>query len=1180
MVSGNLCLRRRWLLGLDLFALFFLFFLVPAIAQDSATTTITGTVSSTQGGTINGAKVFITNKTTGQTTSVTTDADGKFTSAPVAVTDFALRIEARSFVSKTTTLTTHAGAPTTLEIKLDPLPVPGVIEPGRHDELPFDGFNFLQSAELEPGIQIDDAGAFDPTKNGLVSLSFVDGIGRTSPRVEVDGLAAADESVGFVTQNIPLSAVQEFRFGGVLAPISDQLLAPGAVNIVTRSGTDALHGNIFGFYRNGDVLSASLPGGHSHGWGRQLYGGNIGGAIIPDKLFFFADLQRNKQDLANPELFAGPFSSLVPSATTIEEPFREFETTDRLDYVLSENARAFYRFSYDRSSDSAPFGQGPSLQAYQTKNNTPSNALGVDFNSGDFVHSLRFEYLKFKNVITQPSTGVAITAPLLTTVNIGGGTQGQCEPGSLYCAGPSPFASQQTQQSDLQFRYDGSRIWNNHTFHVGASFNRIHIGGFDARYSLAPSLSDPGSVPLPAGIFGSTGDAADPLNYPVQWAFLGNGQGFGTEKSAFGFPGGGLADNQLDLYGGDTWKVKPSITLTYGLHWVRDTGRSDSDLGAIPALNSWGPGLGAKVRQPNLNFAPQVGISWDASSSGKTIVRAGAGLFYDNSVFENAALDRPLRLAQGSFVNTPAACIGGAPGEIQWPNAGAAGNSIASGAGIVNANGTVSPTWCGESIGLAVPQAIALQQAYQAATTAAAGTNASYIGNPGAFAGPYVNGLSLLAPNYQTPRTAQFDIGVQHELWPGLVLTLDYIRDVSTRTLLGVDVNQGGSANTFDVTNATSDRDAAQMANACLAGPGQVSCMVAKLGPAGALAAYGNAGIGGPAQVTGGAPCPFCAFPGLHPSQGVNVMNFPEGRSVYSGEIVSLKQQVTNFSRGVQRASFQFSYAHSRYVSQSDDDFLAHSATDYANPDRFTGPSALDRTHQLSIAAHFDLQKSLQVSFISHLLSPLPATLRFQQSSGAAEVLVTDWNGDGTTGDIIPGSNVGSYMRSVKASGLQKFINTYNSSAAGGANPQTPAGQQLITSGVFSLQDLEQMGGVMQPLAAAVPDPAGMSWLKTFDIRLGWEHKLGDRVTIVPSIALFNALNFANFDLPGNTQNGVLNFGAGSLSPWATALQPQNTVGGTSVAGVTGRSNRASLQSGMSAAGAPRSVEWGVKISF
>jgi hypothetical protein len=1178
MVSGNLCLTRQLPRCLGLFSLIFVFFLSAAGAQDAATATITGTVSSTKGGPISGAKVFITNKTTGQTASVSTDANGKFTSASLAVSDFVLRIEGRSFVSTTITLTTHAGAPTSVNINLDPLPVPGVVEPRRHGELPSNGLTFFQSAELEPGIQIDDAGAFDPTKNALFSLSFADGIGRTSPRVDLDGVATADESVGFVTQNIPLSSVQEFRFGGVLAPISDQLLTPGAVNIITRSGSDQLHGNLFGFYRNGDVLSASLPGGHSNDWGRQQYGGNLGGAIIPDKLFFFADVQRNKQDLANPVLVAGPFSSLVPSATTIEEPFREFQTTDRLDYNLSENARAFYRFSYDRSSDVAPFGQGPSLQGYQTKNNTPSNAVGVDFNSGNFVHSLRFEYLKFKNVISQPSTGVAITAPLLSTVNIGGGTQGQCEPGSLYCAGPSPFASQQTQQSDLQFRYDGSRVWNNHTFHVGASFNRIQVGGFDARYSLAPSLSDPGSVALPAGVFGSTGDPADPLNYPVQWAFLGNGQGFATEKSAFGFPGGGLTDNQLDIYGGDTWKIKPSVTVTYGLHWVRDTGRSDSDLAAIPALNSWGPGLGAKVRQPNLNFAPQVGVSWDASSSGKTIVRAGAGLFYDNSVFENAALDRPLRLAQGTFVSTPAACIGGVPGEIQWPNAGAAGSALAGGAGLVNANGTVSPTWCGQSIGLAGPQAIALQQAYQAATTAAAGTNASYIGNPGAYAGPYVNGLSLLAPNYQTPRTAQFDIGVQHELWPGLVLTLDYVRDVSTRTLLGVDVNQGGSANTFDATNAATDRDAAQTANACLAGPGQVSCMVAKLGPAGALAAYGNAGIGGPAQVTGGAPCPFCAFPGLHPNLGVNVMNFPVGRSVYSGEIVSLKQQITNFSRGVQRASFQLSYSHSRYVSQSDDDSLANQATDYANPDRFTGPSALDRTHQFSIGAHFDLQKSLQVSFISHLFSPLPGTLRFQQSSGAAEVLVTDWNGDGTTGDIIPGSNVGSYMRNIKASGLQSFINTYNSNTAGGA--QTPAGQQLITSGVFSLQELQQIGGVMQPLAAAVPDPAGMGWLKTFDIRLGWEHKLGERFTIVPSIALFNALNFANFDLPGNTQNGVLNFGAGSLSPWATALQPQNTIGGTSVAGVTGRSNRASLQSGMSATGAPRSVEWGLKISF
>jgi len=310
-------------------------------------------------------------------------------------------------------------------------------------------------------------------------------------------------------------------------------------------------------------------------------------------------------------------------------------------------------------------------------------------------------------------------------------------------------------------------------------------------------------------------------------------------------------------------------------------------------------------------------------------------------------------------------------------------------------------------------------------------------------------------------------------------------------------------------------------------------------------------------------------------------MNFPEGRSVYSGINVTLKQQVTNFTvRGIQRASFQASYSHSRYVSQSQDSDLASQSTDFANPDHFTGPSALDRTHQVSLAANFDLRKSVRLSFIGHFDSPLPVTLSFQQNAGGAEVLVTDWRGDGTTGDIIPGSSVGSYMRSIKPNGLQTFINTYNTSVAASSNPQTPAGNALVSGGVFSLQELEQMGGVLQPLASTVSDVAGLGWLKTFDLKLGWEHKFQDRFSIEPSVGLFNLFNFANFDLPGSTQSGVLSFGAGSLSSSATALQPQSTVGGTSSTGFSARTNRTSLLSGMNAAGAPRSVEWRLRISF
>jgi hypothetical protein len=587
----------------------------------------------------------------------------------------------------------------------------------------------------------------------------------------------------------------------------------------------------------------------------------------------------------------------------------------------------------------------------------------------------------------------------------------------------------------------------------------------------------------------------------------------------------------------------------------------------------------------NLNFAPQLGIAWDTSAQGTTTIRAGIGMFYDQSSFLNAYADRALRLQQGSYAASAPACIGGAAEPIQWPTAAGLPGSIINGAGIVNSNGTVSPydpaskkPWCGESMGTVAPLAFALQQAYQTATAAAA-SNPSYIGNAGSLAGPYLNGLSLLSPNYQTPSTVQMNAGLRHELRPGLIFTFDYVREVTTRSLLGVDVNQGGAAGTFNLTNALADRDAAQVANGCSTGTNQVTCMVAKLGSAGALAAYGANGIGGPAQVTGGAPCPSCTFPGMQPTLGVNVVDLPDGRSVYSGFLVSLNQQVTGFSRGVQRASFRLSYSRSRNVGQGQDSTLSMQADDFANPTRFTGPSSLDRKHQFSLGALFDLRHSLQVGLVSELASPLPVTLRFQQAAAGAEVLVTDWNGDGSTGDIIPGSTVGSYMRAFNASGLQHFIANYNATVPTSSTPQTPAGNALINAGVFSLQELQSMGGVLQPLAAAIPNVTGLGWFKTFYVRLGWQHHVGDRVTIAPSVSLYNVFNFANFNMPGYTQSGVLNFGGGSLSPAASPLQPQNTVGGDSSL-ASGRTNRTSLQPNMNANGTPRSVQWGLKISF
>jgi carboxypeptidase family protein len=1177
MVSGELSRKYCCLASLALI----LALLGSAFGQDQDTGSIQGKVLSTHGLAIPDATVLITNTSTGQTFVVKTDAAGSFVSPALPAAPYALRTEAKAFITTTTHVTVAAGPATAAEIRLEPQPLPGIVSARSMELLPLNGRNFLQLPELQPGVQTADAGAIDPSKNGFLTLSLDQSLGRTT-RVEVDDLDRIDRILGMSTQNVPASAIDEVQLGRWMGPVADQLKTADAVNFTTRSGTHDLHGDLFGFYRNGSVLSAKLPG-NGDDWGRQQYGGRLGGAL-GDKLFFFLDAERNRQDLAQPVLLSGPFASLVPAASTLREPLREIETADRVDYQLSKNTRGFYRFGYDQLRDLHPSGTGPSLQAYLTRFNVPSHALGVDHISGDFVHSFRFEYMKLRNVSSDGSAGIPAAAnpdPSLT-INIGGGAISQCATGSLFCSGPNFEALRQTYQSTNQFRYDGSRVHGNHILHMGASFNRILAAQNAPFYGLAPTLSDQSTVALPAGI-GISGLASDPLSYPVQWAFLGNGRGIATEKSQFGLPGGGAQDNQVMAYVGDTWKIHPDLAITYGVHWVRDTGMSDADLGGIPQLNAWGASLGNRVRQPNFNFAPQLGFSWNPGTSGSTTLRGAIGMFYDNSLFMNEFLDRPLRLSQGTYLTTPAACVGGAPGRIQWPSALVPGSTITSGStivGIANSDGTVSPTWCSQAIGVAGPQAVALQQAYQAAT-AAATTNPSFIGNPNAFAGPYQNGLSLLSPNYQTPRTVHMNIGMQHELKPGLTFTFDYVREVTTRTLLGVDVNHGGAASTFNQNNAIADRDAAQTSNGCLAGPAQVGCMVANLGPAGALAAYGAAGIGGPAQVTGGAPCPFCAFPGLHPNLGVNVMNLPEGRSVYKAINVGLKQHLIHLNTPwLPEMTFEAAYSHSRNEGQVADSSLANLATDYVNPDRFTGWDALDRTHQVSVGGFFRFQHSLQASFISHISSPLPVSLRFQQLAGGGEVLVTDLNGDGTTGDFVPGSSVGSYMRHTKATGLRSFIDSYNTNFAASANPETAAGIMLINGGVFSLADLERMGGVIQPLASPVQDVAGLGWLKTFDVRLSWEHNVQDRFTITPSIGLFNVLNFSNYDAPGNTQNGFLNYGAGSVFQSATGVQPQNTVGGNSPGGFTMRSNRTSLGSGMSAAGAPRSIEWGLKISF
>lgn len=1189
------CSSFGWLL----LALTLLLSSVIALAQTTiGTASIQGTVTDPSGALVSGAKITITNNSTQQVINTTSNSAGSFISGALIPGDYRVRVEAAGFKSTQVPVVAQVGVTSSVNVKMqvgqtsetvevqgsavavntEQATVQGVLNEQQIENLPVNGRNFLDLAQLEPGVQIQEGSTFDPTKNGYSSISFGGRFGRTA-RIEVDGVDVSDETVGTTTQNIPASSIQEFQLGESSLDISTELTSSGSVNVVTRSGTNSYHGEAFGYYRNSAVGVANLPGGSSSPWEREQFGGNFGGAIIKDKLFFFIDAEHNRQDLNNPIPLTGPFTALT---TNIGEPYRENEDMARLDYQITKTARAFYRFTYDENRDIRPFGAGPSMQPFLNHDNVPSHAAGVDFNTGSFTHAIRFEYLKFHNLISNGAsevTGADNPIPN-ATINIGGGAFSQCASGSLFCSGPNLLAPQQTYQSDRQIKYDGSHIMGSHLLRYGGGYNRIHGGGFASFFALSPTLSDDVQPSLVTGNFLDP----NPLNYPVENSILGNGQGFFTEVPAFGYPEGGQHDNRLAFYFGDTWKVKRNFTLTYGIRWVRDEGRTDSDLAGIPALDVYDcaacgiNNLGAATPTPSHNFAPQVGFAWDPTGSGKTSIRAGAGLYYENAIFNNVLFDRPLRIPAGVFLSTPVVCFGGADEPFPWPiSPGGAGTSIAGGAGVSNGNGTVSPTWCGDSIGTAAGPAIALQNAYQAASAAAPpSSNGSYFPNliaSGAGAGPGINGLSLIAPDYRTPRSVQMNIGVQHELRPGLIFSADYLRNVSTRTLLAWDVNYGGAASTFNAANAAADRDAAQAASGCPVGTGQVTCMITNNGgAANALATYGAFGIGGPLQITGGGACPTCAFPGINPNLGVNQVNFPEGRSVYNGMDLVLKQQTSHFFvPGVKQANFQVSYSLSRYVSQVADSDFVNTATDYYNPDRFTGPNALDRKNQFSFGGTFDLPGFFEFGFIGHFYSPLPQTLALPPTSGGgAAILQTDWTGDGTVGDPVPGTQVGDFMRSFGVSGLQNVINNYNSNYAG---KPTPAGTALINAGIFSQSDLTSLGGVMQPLASTVPGATGLGWLKTFDVNLGWKYRIKERFMIEPSVGVFNVFNFANFDIPGNVQSGVLQFAAAG-----TPTQTAGTIGGTPYN--YERTNRAGLQSGFNALGAMRAMEWGMKFTF
>ena len=1145
-----------------------LFLFTPAAVAQHIRGALEGRVVDPNGAFVTNAHVKVRNVSTNAELDTTTNESGAFSFRNLEPGEYEVSIEGsgfRTFVAKQVIV--KVGSVTPLEAHLEigeasaviqvtaateaivdnvRHTVDGVITTRQIDNLPLNGRNFLDLAQLEPGVQTRDGGDFDPTKNQFVGVS-IGGRGGRATRIQVDGVDITDETVGTTTANLSNESIQEFQVSRSGLDVTTDLTSSGAVNIITRTGGNEIHGSGFGFFRDSRFaadtrLNKTQPSLEKPAFDRQIIGGRVGGFVIKNKLFWHVDYERNNQD-------GQQFTSVpaFPQFTgNFAVPLDEDLFGGRLDWTIKDTLQAFYRFNHNDNIGVTGFG-GLTLSALANQNNTNSHVAGLDFSTSRWTHSVRFSYLNFDNFViaADEAAGTPVTLdpagnPIL--VNIINQVQ----------VGPSLLAPQATFQDNKQAKYDASFVKGNHTIRFGAAYNRIIIGGFGNFFGLAPRIRS-NFTASSIDFANANGGAGDPLSFPLTSIAVGNGLGFSSEIPSHGFPFGGYQNHRFAGYVSDVWKASPRLSINLGLRYNFDSNIANNDLRRTDKLAEFDPVLGGFIKRPDGAFAPQAGFAWDSWGRGRTVIRGGAGIFYDTNLINNQLFDRTLSLPPG-LGNVVQVLFAGAP-VLTDP---ATGNCLFD---VTHFNST--PGNCTGGINLinqplrnTIAPAQTISRVYQQVTANLA-ANFPPSGVPPLFNQILTTNLGLIYNDFKRPYGMQFNIGVQHEIHPGLVLSADFIRNRGIHFGQIVDLNRIGAANTLNVATA---RDAIAITNDAFGCPANstaaaINCAIAQGAVMQDYAFFG---------VDAGSALDGFAFQGNNPNFRSMGVIAPVGIASYNALTLNLRGRLG--SRGPFKNVFTtVSYALSRFKSSGADPDVGSLSLTANNdaPTEFFGPSNMDRTHQLSVSLLTDLPWNIRLNAITRVASPLSSSVFIPFASGLGEIFFTDLNGDGTTQDSLPGTNRGSFGRDVDVSRLNELIGSFNSQLGN----FTPAAQALINSGLFTADQLRTLGATINagnPISMAPADQVPLDSFSSTDIRVSRVFNIGERVKIEPMVEVFNIFNVGNYDPPGNRLNSTLSGAAGSIN---------GTTPGT-------RSNRYGLGSGSFAPGLPRAFQFGVRVNF
>ena len=1122
----------------SLFVVFVLGLVGITASAQTPTGSIEGVITDPGKAVVAGATVTLTSTATGQSFTATTNEEGFFTFRSLPPGTYSIRVEAKGFSTATAEnivvqvtqvaradISMKVGSPTEtvsvsigdteLQVDTSRQTVDGVITGRQITSLPLNSRNFLDLAVLQPSVTVVDGGAIDPTKVNAYRAVRVNGGSGTGTRVQIEGIDVTDETVGTSTANFSTDSVQEFNLQRSSFDLGTSLTTSGAISVATRQGGNKFSGS--GFYFGQDDRFDARPAFEQTkpSFNRDQEGGRAGGPIIKDRLFFFSNYERFNQ--ANFSSFtSGDFPGFNGSSTL---PIKTHYILNRLDGIVRNNIKVFYLHNYN---DDVSTG-GSIRSPFQNVDWTNTHVIGVNIVGSRFTHEVRLGYVNFNNRIASSELA---GFPFPTN----SGTAFQVNVGDL-SIGPNTLAPQQTYQDNYQIKYDGNMVWGKHILRYGGEINRIILGGFA---NFAGPLSANGDLTQP-----TVPGSADPLTYTLTGFTMGPNSGFFTPFPAHNLPFGGRKGTRYAWFVGDQWKVLKNLTINIGVRYNYETNFfGGNDLPRLAELDRYAPNEGSPPSYPKNIFSPQAGFAWDPWGKGKTSIRGGFSVAHEANIFNNALFDAEARIALGispTFfdqtgvfdANNNPIVVNGIPGCA--PAEVSAGDYECLTDPAHNTLGRVF------SIAQAMPYLAQINGALQAAYSNLSGYNPNT--PPNEFTVLNGNGEVVYGHGYKIPYSMQFNIGFQHELWKGNVLTVDYVRQHGIGLPVQLfDVEHRRDARFFNSAAAQS-RVASFLVNGC---QGQTIDQAISNG---CVDADGNHFFPTIASFGLASDSVFTGVSSL-----TNARLTWGGFQVYSGLQVTLNGRIKNsWFDAAQIAghhmfsdfAYTMSWAWATNKSTSGigrPEFLA-SATNNRDLNADFGPNALDRRHIVTVSASMGLIGGFRWDQIYRFNTPGPQNLRIPNNLGSSGIFSSDFNGDGGNGttprvDTLPGTNIGSFGRGIhNIAELNQALTNYNNTWAGHL---TPAGQRLVDAGIFSMAQMTQLKGVL-PFIPLVPtsNPDPFENLFRADYRLSRPIKIWkESWQLEPSISFFNVFNnspkgqYAGLAIPNIGSTTVTNYGA------------------------------------------------------